>query len=332
MRAPYCLLIFSIASGMGGLRAQSIENGTLAVCRDQQQGRPTASGERHDPNGLTAAHSSLPFGSILRVANFETGKMVDVRVNDRKASDGYIVHLSRFAADRIGLASNAVAPGSLMLIGEMGGVQPVAGTGLPRPFAGKDFGSMFRPISPGADPQPQRFKPSLAPARNMAINNAVEGANQATAGKNRGGLKKIFNRSESVNVRATGTPNVPPSGSPPPPPLGSPGSPSAGHLIPMSANTSTQPPANRVAASQSSSTDVYPYRAQFGAFRGDMNAREMANSLNAAGVGAAVIRSPNTGLFLVVTGGGFRTAEEAQQWINSESVRRGWKDRPVVVR
>lgn len=332
MRSLYFSLLISFASGIAGLRGQSAENGTLAVCRDQFQGRPTASGELHDPNALTAAHTSLPFGSILRIANFETGKMVDVRVNDRKASDGYIVHLSRAAAERIGLASNSVAPGSLMPIGQMSGVQPVAKTGPPNPFANKDFGAMFRPHSQGGDAQPQRFKPSIGPGRNIAINNAVAGAAQSPNDEKKGGLRELFNRGGDPGANGAVNPSVPPPAAFPPPPLGAPSSPSAGHLIPMSAGSATQAPAHPEAASHVPPADLYPYRAQFGAFQTDANAREMANSLNAAGVGATVIRSPNTGLFLVVTGGGFRTAEEAQQWINQESARRNWRDRPVVIR
>ena len=47
------------------------------------EGSKTASGEKFDPNELTAAHPSLPFGTRLRVTNTATGKSVTVRVNDR---------------------------------------------------------------------------------------------------------------------------------------------------------------------------------------------------------------------------------------------------------
>ncbi len=47
------------------------------------QGRKTANGERFDPNALTCAHRTLPFGTVVRVTNLENNKMVTVRVNDR---------------------------------------------------------------------------------------------------------------------------------------------------------------------------------------------------------------------------------------------------------
>ncbi len=66
-------------------------------------GRKTASGERFDPNALTAAHRSLPFGTRVRVTNLENGKSVVVRVNDRGPfRGGRIIDLSRAAARAIG--------------------------------------------------------------------------------------------------------------------------------------------------------------------------------------------------------------------------------------
>jgi rare lipoprotein A len=46
-------------------------------------GQKTANGETFDPNGLTAAHKTLKFGTIVRVTNLANGKSVDVRINDR---------------------------------------------------------------------------------------------------------------------------------------------------------------------------------------------------------------------------------------------------------
>lgn len=48
-----------------------------------RHGRVTANGERYDPMGLTVAHRSLPFGTIVRFTNPENGQSVTARVNDR---------------------------------------------------------------------------------------------------------------------------------------------------------------------------------------------------------------------------------------------------------
>ena len=47
------------------------------------EGRSTASGERFNPNGMTAAHPTLPFGTHVRVTNKRNGRTVVVRINDR---------------------------------------------------------------------------------------------------------------------------------------------------------------------------------------------------------------------------------------------------------
>jgi len=50
---------------------------------DELRGKRTASGEKFNPHGLTAAHRTLPFGTCLVVGNPRNGKSVNVRVNDR---------------------------------------------------------------------------------------------------------------------------------------------------------------------------------------------------------------------------------------------------------
>ena len=72
-------------------------------------GRPTSSGERFNPNDLTAASRRWPIGSRVRVTNPETGKSVVVRVNDSGPwIPGRSLDLSRHAAERIGLTSKGV--------------------------------------------------------------------------------------------------------------------------------------------------------------------------------------------------------------------------------
>ena len=67
-------------------------------------GNRTASGEMFNPNGLTAAHKSLPFGTCLRVSNPSTGRSVAVRINDRGPfTKGVSLDLSHGAARAIGM-------------------------------------------------------------------------------------------------------------------------------------------------------------------------------------------------------------------------------------
>jgi len=56
-------------------------------------------------NGMTAAHKSLPFGTVVRVTSQKTGRTVQVRINDRGPFvRGRIIDLTRAAARRLGLA------------------------------------------------------------------------------------------------------------------------------------------------------------------------------------------------------------------------------------
>jgi rare lipoprotein A len=75
-----------------------------------ESGRMTATGEAFNPNGLTAAHKSLPIPTFVRVTNLENGRAIIVRVNDRgpflsdqnPRSGDRIIDLSMGAAKRLG--------------------------------------------------------------------------------------------------------------------------------------------------------------------------------------------------------------------------------------
>lgn len=67
-------------------------------------GRPTASGERSDPDELTAAHRTIPLGSWVAVTALDSGRTVTLRVNDRGPGDhSRIIDLSRGAARALGV-------------------------------------------------------------------------------------------------------------------------------------------------------------------------------------------------------------------------------------
>ena len=72
-------------------------------------GNPTASGELFDPQGYTAAHRTMPFGTQLLVSH--GGSSVVVAVNDRGPHvDGIDIDVSQVAAETIGLTGPGVAP------------------------------------------------------------------------------------------------------------------------------------------------------------------------------------------------------------------------------
>jgi rare lipoprotein A len=87
-----------------------IEEGLASFYADRFEGRPTASGEPYSGQAFTCAHRTQPFGAWLRVTDVETGRSVEVRVNDRGPHvAGRVVDLSRAAARAIGLEQRGLA-------------------------------------------------------------------------------------------------------------------------------------------------------------------------------------------------------------------------------
>jgi len=80
-------------------------------------GRRTANGERFDMNAMTAAHRTLPFGSMVRVTNPANGRSVTVRINDRGPyARGRVIDVSRAAAKKLGMIRRGHAPVELELV------------------------------------------------------------------------------------------------------------------------------------------------------------------------------------------------------------------------
>jgi rare lipoprotein A len=75
-----------------------------------KSGRLTANGERFNPNGYTAAHRYLKFGTRVRVTNLRNGRSVIVRINDRGPFvGGRIIDLAYGAAKAVGLHNSGIA-------------------------------------------------------------------------------------------------------------------------------------------------------------------------------------------------------------------------------
>lgn len=88
----------------------SILRGKASWYGSQFNGKLTANGERFNMNHFTAAHKSLPFGTILKVTNLENNKSVNVRVNDRGPFvKDRILDLSKKAAEALGYDKIGVA-------------------------------------------------------------------------------------------------------------------------------------------------------------------------------------------------------------------------------
>jgi rare lipoprotein A len=81
-------------------------------------GRTTASGEIYDMHALTAAHPSLPLGTLVEVRNLENDKRVQVRINDRGPHvKRRVIDLSRAAAERLEMIAPGTARVEVVVLG-----------------------------------------------------------------------------------------------------------------------------------------------------------------------------------------------------------------------
>ena len=97
----------------------SDQQGMASWYGEQFHGRKTASGERFDSMGFTAAHRNLPFGSRVCVRSKVTGKTVVVRINDRGPfAPGRVIDLSKAAAQELGMIGLGIKPVELWQLDE----------------------------------------------------------------------------------------------------------------------------------------------------------------------------------------------------------------------
>ena len=86
------------------------ETGAGSFYSNRLVGKKTASGGRFTQDGLTAAHQSLPFGTIVKVTNMENGLSIKVAIDDRGPyAQGRVIDLSSAAAEALGIQEDGTA-------------------------------------------------------------------------------------------------------------------------------------------------------------------------------------------------------------------------------
>jgi rare lipoprotein A len=92
------------------------ERGKASYYHDSLAGNRTASGDVYDPSQVSAAHRTLPFGTVVDVVRGD-GRWVRVRINDRGPfAKGRIIDLSRRAAEQLGIIEAGVADVTLYVV------------------------------------------------------------------------------------------------------------------------------------------------------------------------------------------------------------------------
>lgn len=161
--------------------------GYASYIADQYAGQYTTSGSIYHPQGWTAAHNTLPFGTVVKVKNHSNGRTVNVTVTDRfPYYPNRVINLSRAAAEYIQIPHHQLGDVTVTAKTIAGGTAPAANSSSPP--ASSHGGTA--PATYGAPPpSPRMTKPAVKP----------------------------YSRPRSVPPAGYGT-SAPPAGIPPPPP------------------------------------------------------------------------------------------------------------------
>lgn len=136
------------------------DRGVASWYGEQFHGKQAANGELFDMEALTAAHRTMPLGSVVRVVNLTNGKHLYVRITDRGPYEkGRILDLSHGAAVQLGVEHKGVAYVQVEIVGER------------RPelmLLSEQFSDRAASLLVGAQPWTNRTSPGMAsPARNF---------------------------------------------------------------------------------------------------------------------------------------------------------------------
>jgi rare lipoprotein A len=108
--ATFLVVVAAIAPPGDASEPEFVESGVASWYGPGFAGRPTASGEIYDPDLLTAAHKTLPLGTLVRVHNLDNDRSMIVRINDRGPFiRGRIIDLSRAGAEVLGFKEVGLA-------------------------------------------------------------------------------------------------------------------------------------------------------------------------------------------------------------------------------
>ena len=108
-----------VPKGISQLDVGIEERGVASWYGESFHGKQAANGELFDMEALTAAHRTLPLGSVVRVVNLANGKYLHVRITDRGPYvNNRILDLSRGAAVRLGMMEGGLSHVQIQLVGE----------------------------------------------------------------------------------------------------------------------------------------------------------------------------------------------------------------------
>ncbi len=177
--------------------------GYASYIADHYAGHYTTSGEIYQPQGWTAAHNNLPFGTVVKVKNNTNGRSVNVTVNDRfPYYPNRVINLSRAAAEYIQLPYHQLGDVTVTAKTLAGGAAPATTYTAPPPanYPAQQPASHYKQTTPSYSTPPRTAYKAPAPKTYHAP--------PAASG---------YRKPSSIPPPGYGT-MAPPAGIPPPPP------------------------------------------------------------------------------------------------------------------
>lgn len=119
MRLAITIALICVLSCVKTFAQQVVpDTGYASIYPQAKENTPTSNGETYISSGFTACHSSLPYGTLVKVTNIYNKKSVVVRINDRFCQKNYrLLDLSKSAATEIGLFSTELPKVRVEVVG-----------------------------------------------------------------------------------------------------------------------------------------------------------------------------------------------------------------------
>lgn len=183
---PFYLAAVQQAEGRSPGPMLEVFTGGATFYSDSFHGKKTANGERYNKNEFTAAHRSLPLGTIVRVTNLSNGNNLLVRINDRgPGKKKLILDVSRAAASKLNMIRRGVISVQVEVVADKRGSRSSGTTpftcGWPahaRSGTPKTSSKRFRPPAPPSSPS---RLPATGPANSKSSRNAFPTAARNTS-------------------------------------------------------------------------------------------------------------------------------------------------------
>ncbi len=333
MNRNHCIFlgVYLLVTGLfADAYAQDYQRGNAMSYATHLHGRTTASGEVYDCREYTAAHSSLPFGTMVSVLNLQNGFSTKVRINDRLPRTSNIISLSAAAANQVAMGQGATAPVEVAVVGKQGGplkklgslftrqkeVPTSGAVGVKKPSFTKpsSSSSSYVPYTQTSIKSYSRKSGPPAPARPVPVASVPNTAPAKPVTEKEYAHYVPYQTSGATALEQQYTFKGAPQAKSAPPVIAS-----------SPASRVTPPPA------YSSEFGSYSRRVQFGAFSNYSNASRTADALKANGVPAVVSSPDQRGNYRVISQQVFANEAEANNWVGGY-MQRFSGEPPIVVR